>query len=131
MSQDTMKQHGVFSWNELMTSDLEAAKAFYGELLGWTLQDIKSSDMEYCIAKMGDRQVAGLMTKPKDAKDMPVGWGAYITVDDVDARTRQAQKLGGKIYVEPRDIPDIGRFSVISDPQGGVVMLITYFGDKM
>jgi len=54
-------------------------------------------------------------------------WGGYVTVDDVDASAKQAVTLGGKILLEARDIPNVGRFCVIADPQGATLSLITYF----
>lgn len=124
---DPMKQHGAFSWNELMTRDVDAAKTFYSNLFGWTLEDMQTNDMGYTIAKAGDKEVAGIMGMPPEAGDMPPTWGAYVTVDDVEASAKQAETLGGKILLEPRDIPDVGRFCVICDPQGATLSLITYF----
>lgn len=69
------------------------------------------------------------MTIPPEAAGMPPTWGAYVTMDDVDARAGQAVDLGGRILVEPRDIPDVGRFCVIQDPQGATLSLITYVED--
>ena len=126
MAQDTMKQHGVFSWNELMTTDVEGAKAFYGELLGWEFQEMHTGEMNYIMIKGADRDIGGMMATPPEAAGMPSAWGAYVTVDDVDARTAQAEQLGGKVSLQPQDIPDVGRFSVIQDPQGATLMLITY-----
>lgn len=130
MSQEAMKQHGVFSWNELMTTDVTAAKAFYGELLDWSWQDIEGAEMDYSMAKVGDREVAGMMTMPAKAQGMSPAWGSYVTVDDVDARVARAESLGGKICVPPRDIPDVGRFSIIADPQGAMLALITYLNKE-
>jgi predicted enzyme related to lactoylglutathione lyase len=126
MNQETMKQPGVFSWNELMTTDLAAAKAFYSELLGWTLQDVKAGDMDYTIVKAGDQEVAGMMMIPTDMKNMPPGWGAYVTVDDVDACITRAQSLGGKVCVSPQDVPGIGRFAIIADQHNAMLGLVTY-----
>ena len=123
---EPMKQHGAFSWNELMTTDVEAAKAFYGDLFGWTLEGMQTNDVAYTMAKAGDREVAGLMAMPPEAGTMPPTWGAYVTVDDVEASAKQAEALGGKIMLAPRDIPDVGRFCVICDPQGATLSLITY-----
>ena len=123
---DPMKQHGAFSWNELMTRDVDAAKTFYSNLFGWTLEDMQTNDMGYTIAKASDKEVAGIMGMPPEAGDMPPTWGAYVTVDDVEARAKQVETLGGKILLEPRDIPDVGRFCVICDPQGATLSLITY-----
>ncbi|VAX11117.1 Glyoxalase/bleomycin resistance protein/dioxygenase [hydrothermal vent metagenome] len=126
MSTDAMKQHGAFSWNELMTTDVEGAKAFYGELLGWSLGDIDCCNGKYTMVKSGETEVAGMMGIPTEAAGMPPAWGAYVTVDDVDAMVAKVEQLGGKICIPPMDIPDIGRFVVIQDPQGAVLSLITY-----
>jgi predicted enzyme related to lactoylglutathione lyase len=126
MTIETMKQHGAFSWNELMTTDVMGAKAFYGELLGWTLQDTANPVMEYTIVKAGDTQIGGIMAVPPQAKGVPPAWGAYVTVDDVDALLPRVEQLGGKIRVPPTDIPNVGRFMLIQDPQGAMLSLITY-----
>ncbi|WP_456417312.1 VOC family protein [Thiolapillus sp.] len=124
---DPMKQHGAFSWNELMTTDVDAAKAFYASLFGWKMEDVQTKDMGYTIARSGDKEMAGIMGMPPEAGDMPPAWGAYVTVDDVEYSAAQAEKLGGKVLLSPRDIPDVGRFCVICDPQGATLSLITYF----
>ncbi|OGT19032.1 MAG: glyoxalase [Gammaproteobacteria bacterium RBG_16_57_12] len=126
MNIDAMKQHGAFSWNELLTTDVAGAKAFYGALLGWTLEDMKSNGKDYTIAKAGAAQVGGIMAIPAQAKGMPPAWGAYVTVNNVDALIPQVKKLGGSICVPPMDIPGLGRFMVIQDPQGATLSLITY-----
>lgn len=130
MSMQTIKEHGVFSWNELMTTDMPAAKKFYREALGWELQDLSNPGMAYTIAKKGDREVAGIMAMPKDAHGMPSSWGSYVTVDDVDARVARVKSLGGKLCVAPQDIPNVGRFAVIADPQGAMLAMITYFNKE-
>jgi len=121
-----MEQHGAFSWAELMTSDVDAAKAFYSSLLGWKMEDMQVGDMTYTVITAGEKEIAGMMATPPEASSMPPMWGAYVTVDDVDARAKQAASLGGKVLVKPRDIPDVGRFCVVQDPQGAVLSLITY-----
>lgn len=126
MSEMEMKQVGAFSWNELMTTDVKAAKAFYGELLGWRMQDMNSAGMDYTMAKLGDKEIAGMMAIPDKAAGMPPTWGGYVTVTDVDQMLTRVEKLGGKICVPAQDIPDIGRFAVIRDPQGAMLSLITY-----
>ncbi|NOY74007.1 MAG: VOC family protein [Gammaproteobacteria bacterium] len=124
---DAMKQHGAFSWNELLTTDVAAAKVFYGGLLGWSLNEIDVDGLAYTMAKANDTEVAGIMAIPEEAKGMPPTWGGYITVDDVDAAVARAEQLGGKVLCPPRDCSGVGRFSVIQDPQGAMVSLITYF----
>ncbi len=120
-----MKQHGAFSWNELMTTDIKGAKSFYKAMFNWQLNEVEG-DMPYTMAKVEGQDVAGLMPIPPEAAGMPAMWGGYITVDDVEASAKQAVELGGKILLEARDIPNVGRFCVISDPQGATLSLITY-----
>ena len=123
---DVFKQQGAFSWSELMTSDVAAAKAFYSQLFGWEMQDMSMEGTTYTVLKAGGAEVGGLMATPPEAQGAPPQWGSYVTVDDVDATVATAEKLGGKILVPPRDIPDVGRFCVIQDPQGAVISAITY-----
>lgn len=130
MSMQTVKEHGVFSWNELMTTDMPAAKKFYRAALGWELQDLNNPGMDYTIAKNGNREVAGIMAMPGDSPGMAPSWGSYVTVDDVDARVARVESLGGKLCVAPRDIPNVGRFAVIADPQGAMLAMITYFNKE-
>ena len=120
------KQHGAFSWCELITPDLAGAKAFYEQLFGWVLEDCPVEGMAYTMIKVGDREVGGMMTTPPEAEGMPPAWGTYVTVDDVDRIAAEVVKLGGKVLVEPQDIPDVGRFCVILDPQGAFISAISY-----
>ncbi len=120
------KQHGAFSWCELMTTDVEAAKVFYTKLFGWASEAMSMPDMTYTAVKAGGKEIGGIMTIPKEAKGTPPMWGAYVTVDDVDLTARTAEQLGAKILVPPTDIPNVGRFCVIQDPQGAVISAITY-----
>ena len=123
---DAMTTHGAFSWNELLTTDPGAAKEFYTQLFGWTTEEWPMGDYNYLVVKVGGESRGGIMTIPEAAKGMPPSWGPYVTVDDVDATAAQAEKLGGKIRVPPTDIPSVGRFTVIADPQGAVISAITY-----
>jgi len=66
------------------------------------------------------------MPIPEEAKGMPPAWGAYVTVDDVDLTAKTAEQLGAELCVPPRDIPGVGRFCVIQDPQGATINVITY-----
>jgi predicted enzyme related to lactoylglutathione lyase len=123
---DAMKQHGAFSWNELMTNDLDGAKEFYTKMFNWQHEDMPS-DMPYTLARIDGQDAAGMMPMPPEAAGMPPMWGAYVTVDNVEESAKQAVSLGGKVLLEARDIPNIGRFCVISDPQGAALTIITYF----
>ena len=121
-----MFKHGVFSWAELATTDVEGAKRFYNDLLGWTTEPAPVEGMSYTLVKVGDERVGGIMGTKCGAMEMPPHWGIYITVDDVDSTARRSEALGGKVVVPPTDIPKVGRFSVIEDPQGVKFSVITY-----
>jgi predicted enzyme related to lactoylglutathione lyase len=123
---EQFKQHGAFSWCELLTTDVDAAKAFYARLFGWKTEDMTMPGMTYTVVKAGNKEVGGIMAVPKEAQGMPPMWGAYVTVDDVDVTAKTAEQLGARLLVPPTDIPDVGRFCVIQDPQGAVINAITY-----
>ena len=117
--------HGAFVWYELMTSDLQAAEAFYRKVVGWTAQDSGMSDRTYTIVSAGATPVGGLMSIPEEARKMGAGpaWLGYIGVPDVDASTAALKAAGGAVYRAPQDIPGVGRFAVVADPQGATFML--------
>ncbi len=119
-------QHGAFSWFELMTKDTSAARQFYSDIFGWHFEEMPMEGMKYTVVKVGEKAVAGIMEIPNEAGEMCPNWGVYITVDDVDTTAAKARQLGATIFVEPRDIPGVGRFCVFQDPQGAVISVITY-----
>jgi len=121
-------KHGQFSWNELVTTDPAAATNFYTQLFGWTTQDFPMPDFTYTVVSAGGAGTGqgGIMPIPPGATGMPPAWVSYVTVDSADATAKLAEKLGGKIIVPPRDIPEVGRFAVIQDPQGATIAIITY-----
>jgi len=125
---DAFTTPGAFSWNELMTSDPEAALAFYTALLGWKTQKMPMPGFDYHVLKVGETSVGGVMAMPPEAKagGMPPNWGSYVTVSDVDATARKALELGGQVAHGPADIPNVGRFAVIVDPQGAALNVIAY-----
>ena len=123
---DAVHQHGAFSWCELMTTDVEAAKQFYTQLLGWTTEDMPADGMTYTVVKAGGAEVGGMMPIPPQVTGAPPRWGAYVTVDDVDATARKAEELGAKTVVPLTDIANVGRFYSFQDPQGAVVSVISY-----
>jgi uncharacterized protein len=123
--EDFIKQHGAFCWSELMTTDVPGALEFYKKLFGWTTEEMHMEGMTYTVVKVGGTEQGGIMATPPEAQGMPPMWGVYVTVDNVDDTAKMAEKLGGKILVPPTDIPDVGRFCVIQDPQGAVISAIT------
>ncbi len=125
---DDSKKHGVFSMNELITTDLNSAKEFYGELLGWTFTETKTIyGNSYLVIHSDGVFVGGMMLKEGNVLDDVIPcWDPYITVDDVEASAKRVEKLGGEVILPPTDIPKVGRFCVIKDPQGISLNLITY-----
>jgi predicted enzyme related to lactoylglutathione lyase len=126
MMKDIFKRQGAFSWSELMTTDVESAIKFYSNLFGWKTENMPMGDMKYTIVKVGEEGLGGIMPIPAQAQGTPPNWGVYVTVDDVDETAKKAEKLGGKILVPPTDIPNVGRFFVLQDPQGAVISAIEY-----
>ena len=127
-----MSAQGTFVWYELMTTDMAAAQAFYTDVVGWTAVDPGMPGMAYTLFKTGDQGVAGMMTLPDDAAAMgvPPCWTGYVAVGDVDAVAKAMQADGAKLMKGPDDIPGIGRFAVISDPQGAVLCLFKGEGES-
>jgi predicted enzyme related to lactoylglutathione lyase len=122
---------GRFVWHELMTTDIEAAKKFYQKVIGWGTQkwDVKNdvTPPEYMMWMAGEQPVGGLMLLPEEAKAMgaPPHWMSYMAVPDVDATVKKAKSLGANVYVEPETVPEVGRFAVMSDPDGAVFAVMT------
>jgi uncharacterized protein len=123
-----MKQ-GDFVWYELCTTDLPGAAAFYAQVVGWTVKPSGLPGMDYRLASLGDRPVAGMMTLPPEQMPPHPVWSGYVAVDDVDAKAAEIEAAGGGICRAPEDIPTIGRFAVVTDPQGAVFMLFKGMGE--
>ena len=124
----TMKT-GDFVWYELATTDSGAAKDYYAKVVGWTIEDSGMPGMTYLLAKVGDRQVAGIMDIMPMMQDQSPSWRGYIGVDDVDAMAERVKAAGGAVQYGPDDIPQIGRFAVCADPTGATFMLFKGAGD--
>jgi predicted enzyme related to lactoylglutathione lyase len=122
-----MPGHGTFMWNELMTRDAGKAKAFFSQLIGWTSRDMDMGPGgTYTIWQAAGKDAGGMMAiGGPQFEGVPPHWMAYIEVDDVDRCARQTPGLGGKVEVPPTDIPNVGRFSIIEDPTGARVGLLT------
>ncbi len=123
--------HGTFVWYELMTTDMAGAELFYKSVIGWDARDSGMSDMPYTLFSTGGTDIAGMMELPDQARQMgaPSSWIGYVAVDDVDTATASIAAGGGRIYRNPSDIPGIGRFSIVADPQGAIISLFKGDGD--
>ncbi|HUZ66463.1 MAG TPA: VOC family protein [Beijerinckiaceae bacterium] len=123
--------HGAFVWYELMTTDAAAAEPFYKSVVGWGAKDAGMPDMSYTLFNVGEIPVAGLMTCPESVRQAGwrPGWIGHVAVDDVDASAAQAAKEGGVVHRAPQDIPGVGRFAIIADPQGVIFSLFKGNGE--
>jgi len=116
---------GSFFWYELMTPDIEASKAFYTEVVGWTARAFEGGQ-DYTVLMAGDQGVGGIMAKPQD---VPPHWIGYIHVADVDAAAASAQAAGARLMRPAWDVPNVGRMAPVTDPQGAGFMLMTPSSD--
>jgi predicted enzyme related to lactoylglutathione lyase len=110
---------GDWYWNECMTTDAEKALAFYERAFGFTHETMNVGQGPYYVLKKDGVARGGVMKSPDPAA--PPGWLPYVCVADCDATARRAQALGGRVLVQPTDIPEVGRFTVIADPQGATI----------
>ncbi|MEO2281952.1 VOC family protein [Pseudoalteromonas pernae] len=112
-------------WFELATRDPDACADFYCDLLGLQTEDKPMDGMQYTLFKDQDQVVGGMLAMNEQwPDDIPSHWMVYFAVDDCDKRTELAASLGGEVCVQPIDVPEVGRFSVITDPQGAVFSII-------
>jgi predicted enzyme related to lactoylglutathione lyase len=116
----------MFAWFELVTPNVEATKAFYGSVVGWTFESAAPGS-DYIVASAGGQGVAGLMALAKTTRPPDAGpiWMGYIDVDEVDATLEQLVKAGGRILRPAEDIPGMLRFAVVADPQGIAFVVFT------
>jgi predicted enzyme related to lactoylglutathione lyase len=112
-------------WDELGTTDADGAQRFYEEVFGWTTADMGADFGGYRIFdRVGGtgQGHAGLMQNQSDS--IPAMWTPYVGVEDTDATCAKAKELGANAIVEPMDVPTVGRFAVLADPQGAVFGVI-------
>lgn len=112
-------EDNTLCWNELASKDPEAALGFYGKLFGWEGKVAP----EYVEVSSGGTPVGGIR-RIGEGEPTPPNWMPYFAVADCDGFVASAQSGGATPYVPPRDIPSVGRFSVLGDPQGAVFAVI-------
>lgn len=125
-----MAAHGHFHWNELLTGDVERAKKFYAETLGWTFLPLPSETGDiYWVARLGDTPVAGIFPLDKPGfEEVQERWMSYIAVDDVDARVKKAIAAGAKLMRPIFDVKGVGRIAILTEPGGAGIGWITPVG---
>ena len=119
-----MAEHGMIVWSELMTTEVEKAKAFYQKTLGVSFDKFNDPEGKYWVAMAGGKPAWGLMDMT-DRPGGPTGWFTYIAVDDVDARVKQAESAGGKLCMPVFDIPTVGRIAILEDATGSLIGWMT------
>lgn len=118
-----MTTHGAFSWVEFQGEDVTSARSFYENVLGWQIAEMPMQDnTTYPGIMVGEQPVGGFAAH----SGAQGSWLPYVTVDNVDQRTRAAKDAGGEILSEPFDAPGVGRISVVRDPMGAAIAFITY-----
>jgi predicted enzyme related to lactoylglutathione lyase len=124
-----MSAKSRFFWHDLMVKDVEKAKAFYGELFGWSFKTEKG-EMPYTHIMRGETGVGGMMSlaQMKGGEHIPPHWLGYVNVDDVDATVKSVGQHGGKILSPKESLPEVGDWAVVADPTGAVVSPMVYRG---
>jgi predicted enzyme related to lactoylglutathione lyase len=113
-----------FCWNELMTTDTAKDGEFYSGLFGWARDVQNFGPLEYTMFSNDGRPAGGMLKITPEMGPIPPNWLVYFAVEDCDAKTQKATELGGSVMKPPDDIPGIGRFSILTDPQGAAFALI-------
>lgn len=124
-----LDHHESFVWYELLTTDMAAARAFYGRVLGWETSEASTPKLTYNLFTAANVSLGGLMELPEEGlrSGATPRWIGYVGVDDIEASASRIRRLGGSIYVPPTTT-NIGRISVVADPQTaslGLVMGLT------
>ena len=121
---DVTVNNGRFVWYEQLAKDPKKAVDFYTNVVGWKTQPFEHGE-DYVMWVGEQGPLGGVMKLPEEAAKMgtPPHWMAHVQVENVDATASQVKKLGGKVYKEPADIPSVGRFAIIGDPQGAVLSI--------
>jgi uncharacterized protein len=117
--------HARFAWYELLTTDMAAASAFYGSVLGWRMRDASTPQFSYSVFSAGEAPVSGLMELPADGQKEGATprWVGYIGVDDIRSTADRLRRLGGRVFVPPTET-NIGLISIVADPQGATLALV-------
>lgn len=120
-----VNQPNTLVWNELQTRDVGAAQAFYAAVFGWTYETDASG---YVAVNLGARTQAGMMAIGDDWGPVPPNWSVYIMVADIEASTAKVTELGGNVLRPPFPIGEMGKLSVVQDPQGAVFSIMQFNG---
>jgi len=118
------REPNALCWNELLTTNVDAAGKFYSTLFGWKPEAMPMPEGTYTVFKKGEEGVAGMMAMPPMAAGAPSAWFPYFAVQSTDGFIEKVTKLGAKVQVPPQDVPNVGRFAVLVDPQGATFAVL-------
>jgi predicted enzyme related to lactoylglutathione lyase len=110
---------GALTWNELATGDVETAKRFYSDLLGWTYQDLEGGAFPYAVIQNGERSNGGIRPQGPAEQGIPPNWAPYFAAESCAGTSTTATELGGRVLMPATEVP-AGKFAAIADPQGAV-----------
>ena len=112
--------HGMYGWVELGTNNVDQDGKFYCNLFNWSpeTQDMPTGEKYTSFKATGTYPVAGMMTNPKEAGDMPSAWAVYFTVNNMEESVAKIKASGGKVIMDPFDVPKVGKMGVFQDPTG-------------
>ena len=120
------EQHGAFSWCELITPDVPAARDFYSQLMGWHLKEGPVAGVPYTVIEVAGKEIGGMTGPPPNQSNMTPRRGADSTGENVKKTAEQAEALGGKVLIPPMQVETVGQFALIQDPQGATFCVIEY-----
>ena len=119
-----MSETGIVVWSELMTTEVDKAKAFYGRTLGLGFEAFGDSNPGYWLATLNGRPVWGIMDMT-GRPGGPSGWFTYMAVDDLDARVKGAEAAGAQLCMPVFEVPTVGRIAILQDPTGAIIGWMT------
>lgn len=123
---ELVNEPGAFSWNELYTRDLPAAREFYKKVFGWGIEEAEINGGSYTLFQVDGRNIAGGLDMSTMLPDsIPPHWLVYFSVKDTAGSVARAAELGATILHGPHDTP-MGPFAVIQDPLGAVFAIIQF-----
>lgn len=119
--------HGTFYWNELMTREVERAKKFYADAIGWSFDAMPMpGGGTYWLAMIGGQPAGGIFDiSGPEYNAVPESWMSYLAVDDVDARVKKALAAGAKLMKPAFDVPGVGRIAILTEPGGAGIGWMT------
>ncbi|MCV6825336.1 MULTISPECIES: VOC family protein [Halocynthiibacter] len=120
--------HGTVHWSELMTRDVKGALAYYGEVCGWTFDEMEMPEGgTYYVGMAHGKPAGGIMdmTPLEHLKDVPAHWFTYIAINDVQDGVNTTEDKGGEILRAPFDVPGIGKIAIVKDPGGAALGIMT------